>query len=251
MVVLPADHVVRKPEEFRRALGAACHWATTEGRSVVLGIKPSRPETGYGYVRFGARVGKVNGLAIHRVQKFTEKPPLPVARRYEASGKYSWNSGMFIWRASTVLAHLEHFKPQMAELLAEIADQGGVRSGEAFRSTFPRLEKISIDYALMQDIPEVYGIAVDIGWSDVGSWAVAYDLQPKDQDSNAQPNDAIAIESKGNLVVSPRKTVVTVGVRNLVIVETDDALLVTSRESAQKVGKAVEKLEEQGREELL
>ncbi|MGD0693489.1 MAG: sugar phosphate nucleotidyltransferase [Terriglobia bacterium] len=251
MVVLPSDHVVRKPADFRRALRAACRWASAEGRSVILGIKPTRPDTGFGYVRFGPQAGTVDGEAIHHVKKFTEKPPARLARRYLASGEYAWNSGMFIWQASTLLANLERFQPRMAKLLAQIARAGGVRARTAFRRLFPRLEKISVDYALMQQIPEVYGIAADIGWSDVGSWAVAYDLQPKDKDANVQPRDAVAVNSRGNIVVSPRKTVVTVDVRDLVIVETDDVLLVSSREHSQDVGKAVERLEEQGRRELL
>jgi len=251
MVVLPSDHVISKPAAFRGALRSACRWAGVEGRSVILGIKPTHPHTGYGYVKLGPHTGTADGHAIHRVEKFTEKPELRLARRYVASGKYSWNSGMFIWRASTLLANLEHYQPRMGMLLAQIAMDGGVRNGETFRRIFPRLEKISVDYALMQQIPEVYGIAVDIGWSDVGSWAVAYDLHPKDENANVQPPDAIAIESNGNMIVSPRKTVVTVGVHDLVIVETDDALLVSSREGSQEVGKAVEALERQGRKDLL
>lgn len=251
MVVLPSDHVVRKAADFRSALRAACRWASTDGRSVILGIKPTRPDTGYGYVRFGPRAGVANGRQIYRVEKFTEKPPLPLARRYLAAGKYHWNSGMFIWRASTLLANLERFRPRMASLLARIAKAGGARAGKTFRRLFPRLQKISIDYALMQEISEVYGVAVDIGWSDVGSWAVAYDLQKKGADGNVKPHEAIAVNARGNLILSPRKTVVTVGVDNLVIVETEGALLVCSREHSQDVGKAVQELERQGRNELL
>src|SRR5690348_12722452 len=251
MIVLPSDHVIDKPEAFRRDLGAACRWAAVEGRSVVLGIKPTRPDVGYGYVRFGRREGRANGREIFRVEKFTEKPALPVARKFLATGKYRWNGGMFIWRASTLLRNLEQFQPRMARLLTRINQSGGVRARASFRKFYPKLEKISIDFALMQQISNVYGVSADIGWSDVGSWAVAYDLNPKDARGSVQPRHVIALNSTGNMVVSQRKPVVTVGVHNLVIVETEDALLVCSRDDSQNVGKAVPELERQGRHKLL
>jgi len=251
MVVLPSDHVIDKPDIFRRDLGAACRWAAVEGRSVVLGIKPTRPDVGYGYVRFGRREGRADGREIFRVEKFTEKPALPMARKFLASGKYRWNGGMFIWRASTLLRNLEQFQPRMARSLARIDKAGGVRARATFRRIYPPLEKISIDFALMQQISSVYGVSADIGWSDVGSWAVAYDLNPKNAEGSVQPRHAIALNSTRNMIVSPRKPVVTVGVHDLVIVETEDALLVCSRDDSQNVGKAVQELERQGRRELL
>jgi mannose-1-phosphate guanylyltransferase len=251
MVVLPSDHVIKKPAMFRHALRTACRWAGVEGRSVVLGIKPTRPDTGYGYVRFGRREGRAEGQEIYRVENFTEKPALPVARRYLASGKYRWNGGMFIWRASTLLRNLERFQPRMSGALGQIAQAGGARAGATFRRIFPKLEKISIDFALMQNISNIYGVTADMGWSDVGSWAVVYDLHRKDSQESVQPRQTIALNSRGNMIVSPRKLVVTVGVRDFVIVETDDALLVCAREDSQDVGKAVKELERQGRRELL
>ncbi len=251
MVVLPADHVIKKPAAFRRALRAACRCASTAGRSVILGIKPTRPDVGYGYVRFGRRGGRAEGQEIYQVEKFTEKPTLPLARRYLASGKYRWNGGMFVWRASTLLRNLERHQPAMARSLAQIAQAGGVRSGATLRRIFPRLEKISIDFALMQKISNIFGVTGDMGWSDVGSWAAVYDLHRKDLHGNLQPRHTIALNSRGNMIVSPRKLVVTVGVRDLVIVETDDALLVCSRGESQNVGKAVQELERRGMRGLL
>jgi mannose-1-phosphate guanylyltransferase len=243
MVVLPSDHIIRKPAEFRQVLRAACRWAATEGRSVTIGLKPTRPDTGYGYIRTGPRVGHVAGQEIYRVEKFTEKPAAVTARRYLASGRYLWNGGMFIWRATTLLDNLTRWQPAMARGLDRIARGGGVRARAALRQVFPRLEKISIDYALMEKISNVFVVAADIGWSDVGSWAVVYELQRKDAESNVSPRGSLCLDSQGNLVVSPRKFVVTVGVRDLVIVETDDALLVAARDRAQDVGKAVQELE--------
>jgi mannose-1-phosphate guanylyltransferase len=251
MVVLPSDHIIQKPGVFRACLRAACQFGTTEGRSVVVGLKPTQPHTGYGYVRLGAKEDHLNGQEVFRVMRFTEKPPLAVARRYVASGQYLWNGGMFIWRASTVLRNLEKYQPEMARGLAEIAAAGGIRSYETLRRLYPRLEKISIDFALMEKISSVYAIAADIGWNDIGSWSVAYQLNPKDGHGNVRPRHALCLDSQGNMIVSPRKFVVTVGVQHLIIVETDDALLVCAREQSEDVGKAVQKLDVQGHGELL
>jgi mannose-1-phosphate guanylyltransferase len=251
MVVLPSDHVIRKPGVFRRCLRAACQFGWTEGRSVVLGLKPTEPHTGYGYVRLGVLEDRLNGQEVFRVMRFTEKPPLATARRYVASGRYLWNGGMFIWRASTVLRNLEKYQPEMARGLAGIAAAGGIRSQKTLQRLYPRLQKISVDFALMEKISSVYAVAADIGWSDVGSWSVAYDLNRKDGHGNVRPRHTLCLDSQGNMIVSPRKYVVTVGVQRLIIVETDDALLVCAREHSQDVGRAVQELDGQGHDELL
>ena len=251
MVVLPSDHIITRPAAFRSALRAACRWASTEGRSVILGLKPTRPDTGYGYVRKGAHAGRAAGQEIYTVERFTEKPPLKTARRYLASGRYLWNGGMFIWRASTLVANLEHAQPAMARELTRIVKAGGVRAAAAMRRIFSKLEKISIDYALMEKVSDLYVVAADIGWSDVGSWAVVYELQGKDAEANVQPRESFSLDSRGNMIVSPKKFVVTVGVNDLVIVETEDALLVAARDRSQDVGKAVQELERRGLRHLL
>lgn len=252
MVVLPSDQVIARPAAFRRALRAACLVASSEGRSVVLGLKPTRPETGFGYVRLGASAGRVAGNEIFHVERFTEKPPLAVARRYVASGRYLWNGGMFIWRVSTLLNNLRRFQPRMARQLARLAAAGGVQSRSSFRRLFPRLEKVSIDYALMEKISGIFAVAADIGWNDVGSWAVVYELARRDREGNVRPGRSLSLDSRGNLVVSQDgKFVVTVGARDLVIVDTPDALLVCARDKSQDVGRAAQELERLGLDELL
>jgi mannose-1-phosphate guanylyltransferase len=251
MVVLPSDHVIRKPGVFRQCLRAACRFGATEGRSVILGLRPTEPHTGYGYVRLGSKEDRLDDQEIFRAVRFTEKPPLKTARRYVASSRYLWNGGMFIWRASTLLRNLGKHQPEMARGLAEIAAAGGIRSQETLRRLYPRLENISIDFALMEKISGVYAVAAEMGWSDVGSWSVAYDLNPKDGHGNVKPRHTLCLHSRGNMIVSPRKFVVTVGVQDLIIVETDDALLVCAREHSQDVGKAVQELDAQGHDDLL
>ena len=251
MVVLPADHVIAKPAEFLRVLRAGCQAADARGSSVVIGLKPTRPDTGFGYVRIGSRPVHVAGQKIYAVEQFTEKPPLAVARKYVASGRYLWNGGMFIWRASTLLENLAVHQPRMADQLARLAAAGGPRSTMSFRRLFPRFEKISIDYAVMEKISDIYAVAADIGWNDVGSWAVAYQLKARDADANVRPANSLSLGSRGNMIVTQDKFVVTVGVRDLVIVETDDALLVCAREQSQDVGKAVQALQKAGMNKLL
>jgi mannose-1-phosphate guanylyltransferase len=251
LVVLPSDHVIRKPHVFRQTLRSACQRAATEGVTVLVGLTPTQPHTGYGYVQLGARDAGADGQAIYRVARFTEKPSFEKAKRYVASGRYLWNGGMFIWQASTVLHHFESYQPKMARNLAAIAKAGGVSSPAALHRLYPRLEKISIDYALMESIPNVFAIAADMGWSDVGSWSVAYELNPKDRNGNIRPDRSLCVDSHGNMIVSPEKFVVTVGVQGLAIVDTGDALLVSALDRSQEVGKAVAQIEEQGRNDLL
>jgi mannose-1-phosphate guanylyltransferase len=193
----------------------------------------------------------MGGQKVYRIEKFTEKPALGLARHYLSSGRYLWNGGMFIWRASTLIANLERYQPEMAKGLARIAAAGGARARRALQRLYPKLKKISIDYALMEKVSGLFVVAADLGWSDVGSWAVAYELSGKDREGNVQPRHSVGVDSQGNMIVSPGKFVVTVGVRDLVIVETGDALLVCSRDRSQDVGKAVQELERRGLDELL
>jgi mannose-1-phosphate guanylyltransferase len=251
MVVLPSDHLIARAGVFQKAVTAGCEWAAKDGRSVVMGIQPARAETGYGYIRIGREVVRTGGMKLFRVLRFTEKPSATVARRYVQSGRYLWNAGMFIWKASTLMANLERFQERMAVTLERIAGAGGLRSSRALARLYPRLENISIDYALMEKVPEVYAVAADMGWSDVGSWAAAFDASPKDSEGNVRPAASLSIESRRNMIVSPSKFVATVGVDDLVVVETDDALLVCPRERSQDVGKLVRELERRGMQKLI
>ncbi len=251
MVVLPADQVITKTAGFLRVLRAGCEVAQEKGKSVVIGLKPTRPETGFGYVKVGARESRLHGQEVYRVEKFTEKPPLALAKRYVASRRYLWNGGMFIWRAATLLDNFAKHQPGMARQLEELAKAGGARSAKNFRRLFPRFKKISIDYAIMEKISNIHAVAADIAWNDVGSWAVVYDLSAKDPEGNVRPERSLSLDSRGNMVMARRSFVATVGVQNLVIVETDDALLVCPRDRSQDVGKVVQALEAAGRRELL
>jgi mannose-1-phosphate guanylyltransferase len=251
MVVLPSDHIITKPHLFRQALAAAHRVASSDDRSAVIGIRPTRPETGFGYIRLGKREGRSNSLDIFAVLQFTEKPQRAEARRYVRSGNYLWNAGMFIWKASTLIANLERFRPKMAEDLRRISQSGGMRSAKVMRQRYPLLENISVDFALMEKIANVYAVAADIGWSDVGSWAAAHELSPQDHEGNVRPATALMVDSRRNIILSSRKFVAAVGVEDLVVVETEDALLICPRDRSQEVGKLVGEIERLGHKGLL
>ena len=250
MVVLPSDHLIAKPSVFRRALGAALRSAWTEGRSLLIGLKPTSAHTGFGYIHRGELAAHLEGQKIYRVQSFKEKPSAEVAAKYVASGDYLWNGGMFVWRASTLLTNLRRFKPEMARDLERIAEAGGARSAKTLERLYPKLEKISIDYAVAEKADEVYVVAADLGWSDVGSWSEVYALRQKDPHGNVRPRRSFCLDSEGNLIVAA-KFVAAVGVRDLIIVETPDAIVVADRNRAQDVGKAVTEMERKGWKDLL
>ncbi len=252
MVVLPADHLVRDVSAFQKVIRAAVDFVRENDALVTLGITPTGPATGYGYIQCGEQSGEKQGRAIHRVKSFAEKPDLPTATRFLESGDFLWNSGMFIWRASTILEEMNRQLPDIHEKLQDIRQ---VIDQENYQETLERLygsmKNISIDYGVMQDAANVYVIPATIGWDDVGSWATVHDISEKDENGNAGPfQQLISIDSSNNYVYSPEKMVALVGLENLIVVETDDALLICERSRAQDVRDIVDRLKKNGNEQL-
>ena len=258
LAVLPADHYIAQPEPYRRMVRAALDVAREPGRMVVLGIPPTRPETGFGYVeRQGESITK-HGAPVYAVRRFTEKPQLAMAKEYVASGNFHWNAGMFFWRASTYLDALREFLPATYTLLEELARHIGRTSYAAkLKRTYPQLENISVDYAVLEratqrsGAPRVFVIPAEIGWSDIGSWAAVYELLAKHPGENIFAGAGQSLDAEGNFFWSPGKFVAAIGVRDLVAVETPDALLLCPRERAQDVAKIVKALEERKQKKLL
>ncbi len=227
MGVFPADHVIARPAVFRQVLRRAYRMALRD-QLVVLGIRPRWPETGYGYIEFSG----------NRVRRFREKPGAAAARRFLRSGRYYWNSGMFVWKAAAIDAALRRFLPRTARALD--------------RDDFPACDNISIDYAVMEKAPNVAGIRCpEIGWNDVGSWRAVYDLLPHDRQGNVARSEALFHGAGGNYVDAPGRLAALVGVDDLIVVETADALLIARRDRAQQVGEVVKSLGRQRRKELL
>ena len=257
MAVLPSDHHIANAPRYRKLFRVALALAGMPGNLVVMGIPPTRPETGYGYIELGDKSGGRRGVASYAVRRFMEKPSLAVARKYAASGKYLWNAGMFFWRASTFLESLRRFLPETYDALNEIAKTIGTRKYEpALRGIYPRLQNISVDYAIMEPAtragaePRVFVIPANVGWSDIGSWNAVYELAAK-PGANVSAGPRFTLDSHGNYFWSPGKFVAAIGVDDLVMIETDDAVLICARERSQDVSKIVAWLEQNNKRDLL
>jgi mannose-1-phosphate guanylyltransferase len=254
MGVFPADHVVSKPAGYRATVLAALKGAVA-GRLMVVGIQPRWAETGYGYIEFPRGTGAASGPVAKEplpVKRFHEKPALAKARRYLNAGNYYWNSGMFFWRTDVLLGEMRRLIPKTATLLAALPKFGARDFAARLSRAFPLCDDISIDYAVMEKAASVSGIAAaDFGWNDVGSWNAVYELLPRDARGNVIARSGVCVDAHRNFVDAGGKTVALLGVSDLIVVDTPDALLVAARDQAQQVGEIVKALERDKREDLL
>jgi mannose-1-phosphate guanylyltransferase len=253
MAVLTADHFISDVPLFRRVLTASAQ-AAEEGHLVTLGIKPSSPSIGYGYIKQGQGLDQVDGFEVFRVERFTEKPNLETAIHMVESGEYSWNSGMFIWRVDRVMGEFQRQMPEFYAQLAEVEATLGTPGYEpTLARVWPQVAKQTIDYGVMEGAEDVAVIPVDIGWSDVGSWASLLDLLPADEDGNTVVGPHAGIDTRDTLIFNRdgKRLVATLGVEDLVIVDTEDALLVCPKEREQEVRDMVQLLRSEERNDYL
>jgi len=260
--IFPSDHVIGNEPRFLKTLQKGIALAAAGDNMVVLGIEPTRPETGYGYIETG---DTSSDSGVLHVRRFTEKPNLQRAEEFLACGNYYWNSGMFLWSARTLANAVREHLPETAPLLEKIAAAWGTpQFHEVFESTYPKCENISVDYALLEPrsakgehLSRLFCLPAEFNWNDLGSWASLYEFQLEsrlrgDADGNVTDTEGhMAIDAPGNYVYSPNKFVAMVGVEDLVIVDTEDALLVIHRDRSQDVGKIVKELASNGREKLV
>lgn len=267
MAVLPADHHIADATQYRKVVRAAMKIASSPGNLVVLGIPPSHPETGFGYIERAGAATRVEGSPAYVVRRFTEKPNAARAKTYVESGRYFWNAGMFFLRVSTFLECLRKYLPKTWHALGELQQFIGTTGyARAVRRIYPRLENISVDYAIMEPATRslaaygksgkhaterVFVLPAKIGWSDIGSWTAVHELLARKRGENVSLGDSFALDATGNFLWSHKKFVAAIGVRDLVVVETHDALLICPRERAQDVGKVVKWLEAKRRHDLL
>jgi mannose-1-phosphate guanylyltransferase len=241
VMVLPSDHFVADEPGFRRALLAAVEAAKTRPIATI-GITPTRPETGYGYMEKGAPIGD----EAFEVKQFIEKPDLAHAETYVASGKHLWNGGMFFFRARLMADLIRKYLPELARGLERLERASALGDEQAaLEEIFPKLPSISIDHGVMEKAEGVAVVPGNFGWSDVGSWQSSWELASKDERGNAAPADAVLVDADGNLVKDLRQAghggvIALIGVRDLAVVATDDAILVIPRDRAQDVKKAIE-----------
>jgi mannose-1-phosphate guanylyltransferase len=253
MAVLTADHFISDVPLFRQLLTASAQ-AAEGGHLVTLGIKPSSPSTGYGYIKQGERLDQVDGFDVFRVERFTEKPSAETAIRMVESGEYSWNSGMFIWRVDRIMGEFECQMPDFYAQLTEVEAALGTPGYEpTLARVWPQVAKRTIDYGVMEGAEDVAVIPADIGWSDVGSWASLLDLLPADEDGNTVVGPHAGINTRDTLIFNRdgKRLVATIGVQDMVIVDTEDALLVCPKEREQDVREMVRLLRREERNEYL
>jgi mannose-1-phosphate guanylyltransferase len=252
MAVLPADHLVRDAAEFLRILSTAAVAAQPLNRLLTIGIRATHPETGYGYIQLSDERARIDSREVFRVARFVEKPSRAKAEEFLAAGRYLWNSGMFIWRADSILHEIRRHLPQLAQGLEPVAE--AITSGRLARviaEVYPGLPSISVDVGVMERAQDVWVVPGDFGWSDVGSWRALSELLPADGQNNVVVGEQCGMETSGCFIYSPKKLVATIGLRDLVVIETDDVLLICPKERDQEVRKLVELLEREGREDLL
>ena len=249
MLVLPSDHLIHAEDMYLDTLRRATLAAEDGTNLVTLGITPTYPETGYGYIRYVRGSGR-NG--VYKVEKFVEKPDLDTARTYLRDGHYLWNSGMFIWKASTILTNISQFMPTLSAGLVPIVESFNTpHFREVLADKFPALPTESIDYGIMEKAANIYTIPGSFGWDDVGSWLALERINHTDNDGNYFSGDVVGISTRNCTVSGGTRLIATLGLEDIVIVDTPDALLVCDKNSAQDIKKVIAELKEQNRKELL
>jgi mannose-1-phosphate guanylyltransferase len=242
MISLHADHYIERPEAFRHAVLDAAIVAS-QGNLVTLGIEPQGPETGYGYIHRGPLVETLGAQRVYRVARFVEKPDLATARRMVESGEYYWNSGIFAWQLPVLWQEFRRYLPGLYDELTEIGrDLGTDRFRETMSSVWTRVATETIDVGIMEKSDCVSVLPIDVGWSDVGSWATLLDLLPSNQEANVVVGEHIGVDTASSLVYSPNRLIATVGLSDMIIIDTEDAVLVCPKDRAQEVKHLVDAL---------
>lgn len=251
MLVLPSDHQIMQPHLFRSVLKNALHVADTMDALVTLGISPTMPDTGYGYIQYEPEQHDLPS-GVFRVKRFVEKPDLETARSYLSSGEYLWNSGMFIWKASTILKEMETYLPENAKLLTQIGEAMGTsEQDKVVECCFEQMKAISIDYGIMEKSRKVFVLPSSFGWDDVGSWLAVERMNTPNDAGNVIKGDVITVDTRRCIVQGDERTIAMIGLEDIIIVDTEDALLVCAKDSASEIKKVVEILRAVNRTELL
>ena len=245
MAVLPADHLVTDQKKFQHSIQVAAKYAVQSDTLITIGVKPGYPETGYGYIQRNNEVVELEGQKIHPVKTFAEKPNYETAERFLKSGDFYWNAGIFVWSTASIMKEFEHQMPELYDMLPGLTECIDTpQMAENILKVYSATKSISIDYAIMEGAGKVSVIESDFDWSDVGSWEAVYNLSSKDKFKNAtHAENFITIDSRNNFLYSEnKKFIAAIDVDDLVLVETDDAILVCKKESSQRVKEIVDKL---------
>ncbi len=244
MVVLPADHLIADGDKFRNTIRSAVEYAQGNKCLVTIGVKPGYPETGYGYIQRGQKLSIQSGHQIYKVKTFAEKPNMETAERFLLSGDFLWNSGMFIWSTKLIMDEFARYEPEMSEGFREISTVIDTeKMSETIFNVYSKIRSVSIDYAIMEVAERVCILEADFMWNDLGSWEAAYNISEKDSAGNVvQAAHVQLLDSKNNYIYSTKKLVAAIDIENLVVVETDDTLLICKKDQSQKVKDIVDAL---------
>ncbi len=252
MVVLPADHLIRREKEFLKALRMGVEAASRGEYLLTFGIVPVRPETGYGYVKLGTVILEVGSTAVYEVDRFAEKPDISTAQEYVTSGRYMWNSGMFVWKAAHIINAFDTHLPAVSTAMREILPVLNTpEESRALPQTYDKVQAVSIDYGIMEKAGNVVCLPIDVDWNDVGSWASIDGVWERDSAGNAIRGEVVSLHSENCIVSSPHKLTALVGAKDLIVVDTGDALLICAKQSAQDVRELQEILKARGYDHLL
>ncbi len=252
MVVLPADHLIIDEKRFLDTVEAAVKVAEEGDNLVTIGIEPNHPETGYGYINYDQKYGEVDGHEVFEVKAFTEKPNRDQAERFLEAGTYLWNSGMFVWKVSTIRKMIELHMPKLHEGLERMKEAIGTdQEVDVLKNEFKKLDDISIDYGIMEKAEDIYVIPGSFGWDDIGSWPALERVQKRDKQGNIITGHHIGIDTKNTIVHGNGKIITTVGLKDIVIVDTEDAILICDKKRAQEVKEVRNLLKDKGLNECL
>jgi mannose-1-phosphate guanylyltransferase len=252
MVVLPSDHHITDKAQFKKTLDEACSVAIETNKSVTIGIKPSFPSTGYGYISYAREPTLTKPCNVYEVAEFVEKPNFQTAQSYLSSGHHLWNSGIFIWKTSVVLDNFKRFLPRLYKTMLPLSEHLGTQQGaEILKDIYPTLQSISIDYGILERCDEVAVISGDFGWNDIGSWDALGAIFPPDEFGNIVKANHLGILTRNSIVYGEERLISTIGIDGLIIADTKDALLICSKDNAQEVKEIVAMLKEKGMQEYI
>lgn len=250
--VLSSDQYIEKKQKFLDILLSAEKLAMRENTIVILGIKPTHPATELGYINIHQSAKSIDEHKVYHVNKFVEKPDLPTAKKYFKSWKYLWNAGMFIFPAQVMLNSFKLYLPNSYRLLQKIRLGLGTKKETAvLKENYPHMDKISVDYGIMEKSKKLLVIPADIGWSDIGNWGALKDILSPEDNANVTKGNLITIDTKGSLIYAGKKPIATIGVENLIIVDTDDILMICPKHKATEMKKLVDQLKQEGKDQYL
>lgn len=249
MLVLPSDHLIKNNEMYIETLEKAINIASKNSNLVTIGITPTYPETGYGYIHFEKNKSEQEGYIV---KEFVEKPDIDKAKSYLDSGQYLWNSGMFVWKVSSIMKNIKQFMPDIYEGLLKIKNAINISNfNSILYQCFDKFDSVSIDYGVMEKADNIYTIPGNFGWDDVGSWRALERINKTDENDNVINGDVIAIDTQKSVILSNKKLIAVAGLNDIIVVDTDDALLICNKENTQQVKDIIQELKKNNREDLL